>query len=52
MDKHTNPVTETTFATRKAAQEFANLRSMVDGKIVTGPFIQGPKFVVYSSDPS
>ncbi|WP_157541139.1 hypothetical protein [Microbacterium sp. XT11] len=46
------PATEYTFATRHDAQEFANLKSMVDGKIVAGPFIAGDKWAVHVSDPS
>lgn len=41
-------MTETHFATREAAQEFANLRSMVDGHVVDGPYRDGAMWVVYS----
>lgn len=44
--------TETRFATRHAAQQFANLRSMVDGHGVEGPYQDGTEWVVYSVQPS
>lgn len=43
---------ETRFATRHAAQQFANLRSMVDGHVVEGPYQDGADWVVYSQNPS
>jgi len=43
---------ETRFPTRHSAQEFANLRSMVDGHVVEGPYQDGAEWVVYSQNPS
>ena len=40
-------MTAYTFRSRHDAQEFANLKSMVDAHKASGPFIYGEKFVVY-----
>lgn len=45
-------ITETHFSTQLAAQAFANLRSMVDGYTVEGPYMDGTQWVVYSVNPS